>query len=142
MAQANVNDRASVERLYPRAEFERDAAANSDAKATVLRGLRIVTRPDGNGNFTAERTSRHVGERDPEGDTVFLAPYFGRAYAPLQQSEAYGGAEESADAAATAANKADDYDAFIDRMIAAARSADFKPPIGRAEERLRGFRGG
>jgi hypothetical protein len=101
-----------------------------------------VTRPDGNGNFTAERTSRHVGERDPEGDTVFLAPYLGRAYAPLQQSEAYGGAEESADAAATAANKADDYDAFIDRMIAAARSADFKPPIGRAEERLRGFRGG
>ena len=142
MAEANINDRASIERLYSRADFEREAGGNSDAKATVHRGLRIVSPVDANGRFSIERGSRHVGESDPEGDTVFVAPFLRQAYAPLQQSDTYGGPVESGDALASSAHKADDYRAFIDRLIEAAKSADFKAPVGHGEDRLRGFHGG
>jgi len=142
MPEANVNDRSSVERLYPREEFEREAAGNSDAKATVHRGLRIVSPVDREGRFSAERASRHVAEGDPEGDTVFLAPFLARAGAPLRQSETYGGSVETGDAVAAGSEKGQDYRAFVDRIIQAAKSAEFKPAVGRDEERLHGFHGG
>ena len=142
MPEANINDRSSIERLYPREDFEREAAENSDAKATVHRGLKIVSGVDQEGRFSAERGSRHVGERDPEGDTVFVAPFLAHAYAPLQQSDTYGGPAEAGDALSATARKADDYVAFIERIIAAAKAAEFKSAIGRQEERLRGFHGG
>jgi hypothetical protein len=142
MAEANVNDRASVERLYPREDFERDAGENSDAKATIQRGLRILSAIDARGTFKVERGSRHVGEGDPEGDALFLAPFLAQADAPLQQTDAYGGAEEKPSAATTSFAKGADYRAFIDSVLEAAQSAPFKPAVGRHEERLRGFRGG
>ena len=142
MAEANVNDRDSVERLYPREDFERDAGANSDAKATVHRGLRVLSAVDLEGRFRAERGSRHVGECDPESDTLFLAPFLKQAYAALQQTDVYGGAAENSDALAKTAHERDEYRAFIDRIIDAAKSADFKAPIGRGEKRLQGFHGG
>jgi hypothetical protein len=37
---------------------------------------------------------------------------------------------------------ADDYRAFIDQLLDTARNAQFKPDIGRGEERLKGFHGG
>ena len=138
MAEANVNDRASVERLYPRADFERDAGENSDAKASVHRGLRIVSGVGASGTFRAERGLRHAGENDPEGDARFVAPFLKQAHAPVTQDPAYGGAAAPADAL----DKDGDYRAFIDQIIAIARSAEFKEPIGRGEERLRGFHGG
>jgi hypothetical protein len=140
MAAANIHDHKSVERLYPRHDFEREAGENADAKATVQRGIRILSPVDDQGVFRAERASRHVGERDPLGDAVFLAPF---AHAALTQSDtAYGGPDETGDALATTAHRGDDYEAFIDRIINAARSARFKPHIGKDEERLRGFHGG
>ena len=36
----------------------------------------------------------------------------------------------------------DGYRAFIDSILQTARTARFQPPIGRGEERLRGFHGG
>ena len=138
MAEANVNDRASVERLYPRADFERDAGENSDAKASVHGGLRIVSGVDASGTFRAERGLRHVGENDPEGDARFLAPFLREAHAPVPQTPLYGGAAAPPDAP----DKGSDYRSFIDRIIATARSAEFKDPIGRGEERLHGFHGG
>ena len=138
MAEANVNDRASIERLYPRADFERDAGENSDAKASVHRGLRIVSGVDASGTFRAERGQRHVGENDPEGDVRFVAPFLRQAHAPVPQSPLYGGGAAPADAP----DKGGDYRAFIDHIIATARSAEFKDPIGRGEERLHGFHGG
>ena len=138
MAEATVNDRASVERLYPRTDFERDAGENSDAKASVQRGLRIVSGVDASGTFRAERGLRHVGENDPEGDALFIAPFLREAHAPVPQTDAYGGGA----APAEAADKTEDYRAFIGRIIASARSAEFKEPIGRGEERLQGFHGG
>ena len=142
MAKANVNDRASIERLYPREDFDREAGENSDAKATVHRGLRILSGLDPEGGFSVERGSRHVGESDPESDTLFITPFLAQAYAPLQQGDVYGGPAEKDDALAGAGRKGDDYRAFIDRIIEAAKSANFKSPIGRGEERLRGFHGG
>ena len=142
MPEANINDRTSVERLYPRDDFEREARANSDAKGTVHRGLRIVSAVDQDGRFSAERGSRHVAESDPEGDTVFVAPFLVRAHAPLQQSDTYGGPAETGEALPARVQKPDDYLAFIDRIVEAAKTAVFKSAIGRDDERLRGFHGG
>jgi hypothetical protein len=141
--QANIHDRRSIERLYPREDFEREAGENADVKATVHRGIRILSAVDAQGTFTAERASRHVGEADPLGDTVFLAPFLHGADAALAPSDAaYGGPDETGDALAAAARKGDDYEIFVERVIRAAQSARFKPPIGKDEERLRGFHGG
>ena len=142
MPDANVNDRSSVERLYPRDDFDRDAGENSDAKATVHRGLRIVSPVGPDGRFGAERGLRHVGESDPEGDTVFVAPFLAQGFAPLRGTDAYGGAAETGDAPAGGGRKDQDYRAFIDRIIEAARAAEFKPAVGQHEDRLRGFHGG
>ena len=140
MPEANIKDRSSVERLYPREDFDRDAGENADAKATVHRGLRIVSPVDRNGMFSAERGSRHVGESDPEGDTVFLAPFLTKGLGPLRETGAYGG---PTDAGPTDGGRKDqDYRAFIDSIIEAAGRAEFKPAVGRNEDRLRGFHGG
>jgi hypothetical protein len=141
MPEANINDRSSIERLYLREDFERDAGENARAKATVHRGIRIVSPVDSQGSFTAERASRHVGEEDPEGDTVFLAPFMAEGSAPLQEGAAYGGPIITADGPSDS-RKADDYAAFIDRLLERARTAEFKSPIGRHEKRLQGFHGG
>ena len=142
MPEANINDRSSVEGLYPREDFDRDAGENADAKATVHRGLRIVSPVDRDGRFSAERGSRHVGESDPEGDTVFVAPYLATGLAPLRGTDAYGGPTDTDVAPGGGGRKDQDYQAFIDRIIEAARAAEFKPAVGRHEDRLRGFHGG
>jgi hypothetical protein len=144
MPEASIHDRITIERLYPREDFERDAGENARAEVAVHRGLLIVSAVNAEGRFTAERTSRHVGEDDPESDTVFLAPFPTEASAPLQQGGAYGGPVETGTGTAPdrEARKADAYRVFIDRIVEAARTADFKPAIGRGEERLRGFHGG
>ena len=143
MTQASIHDRGSIERLYPREVFEREAGENADAKATVRRGVRILSPVDAQGVFEAERASRHVGEADPLGDTVFLAPFLRDASAALAPSDAaYGGPAEAGDDAAASAHKRDDYESFVERIVAAARSARFKPAIGKDDERLRGFHGG
>ncbi len=41
LPRANLHDRSSIERIYPRAVFERDANANARAKASVLSGVHI-----------------------------------------------------------------------------------------------------
>ena len=142
MSTANVNDRASIERIYPRDAFETDAANNSRGKALVLQGVLIASQPSESGEFTFLRKRRHVGENDPEGDTLFVAPYLGQEYSALEQTPGYGGAQETGDAVDEVERGARDYDAFVDRIIATAKAARFKEPIGKNEERLRGFHGG
>jgi hypothetical protein len=141
--QANIHDRRSIERLYPRPDFEREAGENADAKATVHRGIRILSAVDAQGTFVAERASRHVGEGDPLADTVFLAPFMQSVEAALAPSDgAYGGPDATGDALPAMGGKEDDYEAFVERIIRTAQSAHFKPPIGKDDERLHGFRGG
>ncbi len=143
MSRANINDRSSLERLYPRNVWAQDAGRNADAKAEVLHGVRIASPVDENGEFELVRASHQVAEINSEGDVVFLFPQMGDDYAALMQKETdYGGAEEKGDALERVRHKDQDYVAFIDRIVEAAKSAKFKPAIGRGEERLRGFHGG
>ena len=140
---ANIHNRAALERLYPRDAFESDANRNAQAKASVLYGLRILSSPDGDGRFEVARASQHVGEvhagDPPPGGGVFLAPSLAAgAPAPVQNESGYGGPQQSAEGRA---GRGEDYETFLDRVLATARSADFPEPIGR-DERLKGFRGG
>jgi hypothetical protein len=85
----------------------------------------------------------HVGEAQGRGNSLFLAPNLGANFAALMQSDThYGGAEEKGDAARSVDARAAEYEAFIDRVIAAAQAAEFEQPVGRGEERLKGFHGG
>ena len=143
MPQANINDRTSMEGLYPLEQFRRDAGANSMAKTTVHHGVAILSPPDPDGAFEARRLGRQVGENDPEADARFLAPFLRSDAASFaQKPQSYGGTGERGDPLDKAEQKNDDYDAFITRVLDVARTAEFKGSIGDGEERLKGFRGG
>jgi hypothetical protein len=142
MPDANIHDRSSLERLYPRDDFDRDAAENADAKATVHRGITIVSGVDRDGRFGAQRALRHVGEGDPEGDTVFVAPFRAQADAPVPHLASCGDPAETNDVSPIGEHKAQAYQAFLDRIIEAVKTAEFKPAVGCREDRLAGFHGG
>jgi hypothetical protein len=126
MSHANINDPASIERIYPRAVFMREANANIRAKTSVLHGLRILSPPDAAGDFELVRAARHAGESDQGAGAVFLCP-FARA------------ASDSAVPAA-ATREADPYDDFIARVLDTARTAHLPEPTGRGDPRLKGLR--
>jgi hypothetical protein len=140
MAQANINDRLTLERLYPREAFDRDSRLNAEVKAEVLHGLKITSAPDSSGAFRLVRASRHVAELNPEGDVVFVFPHGYRGDDALIQGPDYGGPEERKEAPSGGHDTA--YERFIDQVVEAAQSADFKPAIGCRESRLEGFHGG
>jgi hypothetical protein len=141
MAIADVNDPATIQRIYPPDAFKRDAGLNSIGNTPVLHGLRIMSQPDANGRFELAPGNKQTGERDPEGDTAFLAPFMGASEASAQGQSAYGGPEERGDAPGETGREGGDYAAFITRVVETARKARFKPPIGR-DPRLQGFHGG
>jgi hypothetical protein len=148
MTSASIHDRASIERLYPRDAFEADAGSNARGKTTVLHGVRILSAPDASGEFRIARGSQHVaevhvGEAQGRGNGLFLAPDLAANFATLAQNNTdYGGAQEKGDAMRSVDARAAEYEAFIDSVIAAAQVANFEEPIGRGEERLKGFHGG
>jgi hypothetical protein len=132
MQGANIHDRASIERVYPRAAFKRDANANMRSKASVLAGVRILSSPDATGAFMLQRATRHTGEEQgPEG-AVFLCPF--------AQATGHGDDYPIAATPPAAEEDRDAYDAFIDRIIATAREARFPPATGRGDVRLQGLR--
>ncbi len=137
MAKANLNDRASIEKIYPEAQWEKDAARNTQGSAAVIRGVKILSEPGDDGSFELKPMAQHVGEGDPESDVIFL-PAFEADAAAASDGSTYGGS-----AAPTADHDtAREYARFIDSIIEAARTADFKPAIGKGDERIKGFRGG
>jgi hypothetical protein len=133
----SVRDRAAIERLYPPDVFAHDAGINSDAKAAVRHGVRIVSAVDSDGEFTLERASRHVGET-PAGpdDATFLSPFLGSTADAPARNDGYGGPEERR----IGDRKTDDYSDFIDHIIieATAKRVPAQPRPG--DERLRGPR--
>ena len=137
MAKANLNDRASVENIYPEARWEQDAAQNTRGKAAVMHGLKILSEPGADGGFDLAPASQHVGESNSDGDVVFI-PAFEADAAAASDGSTYGGSV----APIADRDTANEYARFIDSVIEAARNADFKPAIGKGEERLKGFRGG
>jgi len=123
MATANINDRSSIERIYPPDAFTVDAAENDRQPGNqVLHGIRIVSAPDAQGRFEIERGGRQIGE---VGSALFLAPF-----------------RRSIGQAGRASDAASEYDAFIDEIIAAAPHFGFReaesPGVGDA--RLQGPR--
>lgn len=138
MTTARIDDRASLERIYPREAFDNDARENARANNSVIHGMRVLSAPDSSGAFGVARARQHVGEGDPEGDTVFLAP----ALSGSQVGSGAGdgsGQEAGGDPVRSAGSG---YDEFIETVLRVARGARFKRPIGKGEERLRGFHGG
>jgi hypothetical protein len=123
MQRPNVNDRSTVERIYPRAVFQQEANANARGDASVLRGVRIVSAADDAGVFDLVRASRHAGESDPSDGAIFLSP-----------------AAQEAMPGAPAPAWDDAYRRFIDRIIATAARAEFAPSPGPGDARLRGLR--
>jgi hypothetical protein len=108
LPRANVNDRRSIERLYPPDAFARDAAENDRPGIAILRGVRIAAAPDADGNFPLEPAARHAGEMPA---APFLAPFRRRA------------ASENAGADPDPRRL---YDAFLDDIIAAARRYGYR----------------
>ena len=123
MPQVNINDRRSIERIYPPDAFAVDAAENQKQPANELvRGVRIASPPDATGAFELDPAVLHVGE-DP--GTVFLAPY------------------RPAGTEASASTDPDrGYDSFIEDIVAAARdlAATAEASPGPGDPRLQGAR--
>jgi len=142
MPEVNVHDRLTVERIYPPASFDRDSRMNAVVKTEIFHGVKITSSPDANGNFRLTRTSHHVAEQDPEGDVIFVFSYHYQNDGTLIQGPDYGGPEERSDASRGSGDGGAAYDTFINRVIEAAKSADFKSAIGFHESRLGGFHGG
>ena len=137
MSEANLRDRKSVERLYPREAHDQDAAENARPKATVHHGVQIDPSPGNSASLTLVRTSRQVGEAEASQDAVFLYPV------RVQEGEASTGyAAPSEGSVRPDQRDLDAYEAFVSRIIQVAEQADPPAPIGAGEERLKGFHGG
>ena len=136
MERANIHDRGSIERVYPRAVFEQEALSNTRGKASVLHGVRINSAPDGTGAFDLVRAAHQVGEDERSASGVFLCP-FAHQHATLEAPEARAGSTDRLDALASVR---DDYDVFIDKVVATARTVHFDPSPGPGDPRLRGLR--
>lgn len=132
MSHANLHDRTSIERIYPRAVFLRESNANSRAKASVLRGLRILSAPDESGNFELVRAARHAGEAASGEGAVFLCPF--------AQATQHAADYPKAAAPRAAAEPDDPYEDFVTRILEAARTARLPEPTGRGDPRLKGLR--
>jgi hypothetical protein len=138
MPTAKIDDRTSIEGVYPESAFAEDAARNSVGDAQILFGLRIESGPDEHGEFALVRAKQHVGEQAPSSGAIFLAPEHQTRYAGLLQNDAAGTQHgQGADN-----DPAGEYAAFIERVIETAKNGDFPDFVGRGEVRLRGFRGG
>jgi hypothetical protein len=136
MAEADVNDRTSVERAYPREAFEEDAGMNARPKTEVLHGIRIDQPADARGRFRLSRAAQHVGEDERARSTVFLSPVLVETAGSLVEKGEYGAMQPTG----APVEKGRDYPAFIDRIIDAAREAEPVEAPGRGDERLAGPR--
>lgn len=120
MAIANIRDRASIRKAYPRNAFAADAAHNDRQTVETLKGVRLAAAPDDDGNFPLERAAQHAGETSS--GAIFLAPF-----------TAVGGADGDARAG---------YEAFLDDIVAAAARHGYRAETtpGPGDARIRGAR--
>ena len=121
---ANIHDRASIERAYPREAYASDASQNERRKPAMLRGVRIAAGPNDQGEFAIEAAAQHAGEVP---GAVFLAPFHRVT------------AEENAVAEP---DPRLGYEAFLDEIIEAAQRLGFRADAspGPGDPRLRGLR--
>src|SRR5207249_2206356 len=121
---ANIHDRPSIERVYPREAYASDASQNERRKPAMLRGVRIAAAPDDKGEFAIEPAVQHAGEVP---GAVFLAPFHCVT------------AEENA---AADPDPRLGYEAFLDEIIEVAQRLGFRADAspGPGDARLRGPR--
>jgi hypothetical protein len=134
---ANINDRTSIQKIYPMTAWEQDGSRNAQGNASIIYGVKILCAPDPKGAFELVRAHRHVAESDPESDEIFLTP-FGSGASEAEAGSTYSGGVQPQEHK----HLDGDYESFVDRIIASARTAHFKPAIGIGDDRIKGFRGG
>jgi hypothetical protein len=140
MPTVDPNDPTSLERAYPIDAFTRDAAQNARTAVAEVHGVRI-TAGAAPGSFEVVPAKRHAGETPSDGMSIFLAPHRSNEATVVAEAHAgYGGPQ--AVAAPRPASPRGDYEAFLERVAEAIRTADFPEPIGRHDDRLKGLRGG
>jgi hypothetical protein len=72
MIRANIHRRDALRLAYPPDAFAGDAAQNGGAPSELLRGVRILSAPDANGDFDFKLTTQQIGEAASK---AFLAPH-------------------------------------------------------------------
>jgi len=127
MQRANIRNRGTIERIYPRAVFDNEANANLRANASVLNGVSISSSVAADGSFDLLRASRHVGEQGAKSGAIFICPFAQKQGAASPPGEA-------------SRRSPDPYAEFIDKVIAAAQDAQIDPSPGPGDARLRGLR--
>jgi hypothetical protein len=117
---ANENDRHSIMAVYPLESFKLEADQNSMATETSRHGFLIETAPNRDGSFHLVRVTKSIGD-PPEGPhALFICPYMGRAYECfVMLGGAEGVVEEKQNHIIDP--QLQEYDAFIDAVIAAAQ---------------------
>jgi hypothetical protein len=128
MGQANVNDPGSIERIYAFEAFERDASQNARGGTAILHGLTVMSPPDAEGGFDVVPAKRQTGESEPGREAAFV---------PAILTEA---GPETNEAPGDHSRRRLDYQAFVTRVLAAAR--EVRPTLQSADARLQGFHGG
>jgi hypothetical protein len=127
---ANVNDRTTIERMYPLSAFDQDAGENSAGSSTRRCGVRLETVPDADGAFRIVRAAQALtGSADTAG-TAFLCPYMGRAYGMFAiEGGSRGAVEERSD---IFAGHLDEYAAFLETIVETARRMSPAPSVDRS----------
>jgi hypothetical protein len=120
---ADPRDRHSIMAIYPFELFETDAAQNSTAAETTRHGLLIEGVPGGGGSLRVVRVTKSIGDPPEEPEAFFICPYMGRAYGFFALRGGEKGAIEEKENIFDP--HVEEYDAFIDAVIAAAKQ--FKP---------------
>jgi hypothetical protein len=132
---ANVNDRPSIEALYPAEVFEADAGANSMGHAHFLRGIRVEAGSDESGAVRIARATQSLSDADHPACSAFLCPYMGRAYGLFMlQGGGRGAVDERRDIFEP---HLDEYSAFIDKIIETGRHSALAP--GGSRDRMAGW---
>jgi hypothetical protein len=116
---ANLNERTSIERIYPLAAFDQDAGENSSGSSPRRCGVKVESVPDAGGGFRMVRAAQALtGLVDTPG-TAFLCPYMGRAYGLFMiKGGGRGAVEEHGD---IFADHLDEYTAFLEALVQTAR---------------------
>ncbi|WP_029007222.1 hypothetical protein [Azospirillum halopraeferens] len=136
---ANVNDRASIEAVYPKADFDQDAHQNTRDRARVHHGLAILSAPAADGSFSIAREHRHVAETQEGSHSYFLFPLLDPAEygTTLRSANGYDGPFKPV---MPPADPEAHYHHFIEDVIETAKTAHFPPTF--TAQQLKGFLGG
>jgi hypothetical protein len=124
MPSANIHDRISIERVYPRDAYASDAADNDRHRIEILHGVRVTAAPDESGDFELQRAALHAGEVP---GAAFLARFHRRTADEHAKSDP---------------DPQHGYDGFVSEIIAAAQRYGYRAAEspGPGDARLKGAR--